>query len=51
MSVRRPIVEEEMSTKAAASLLRNQVEEAVHPFYRTRRIFEWRRVLRLQNTF
>ena len=51
MGVRKPIVEEEMSTKAAASLLRNHVEEAVHPFYRTRRILEWRRVLRLKNTF
>jgi hypothetical protein len=38
MSARKPIVEEEMSTKAAASLFGNQVEKAIHPFYGTRRI-------------
>jgi len=50
MSARKPMVEEEMSTKAAVSLLRDQVEKAIHPFYGTRGIFEWGRALRLPST-
>ena len=44
------MVEEDMSTKAAVSLLRDEVEKAIHPFYGTRRVFEWGRALCLPST-